>query len=100
MKKTYEEKLKDKEETRTVKAGKAKVEIAYKHQPNVVGPRSKYTGLPIWVGKTEANANGITVVAFCWLNEPYTYDRGRIVTTGRLMKELGLPTSLAEQVKD
>ena len=106
MKKTYEEELKDKKEKRTVKTKDGKeVEIEYEHSPNVVGRRSKYTGLPIWVGETSAKGNydggtEVVTVAKCWLNEPFTYNRGRIVSTGRILKQLGLPTELTEQVKD
>jgi hypothetical protein len=104
-KKVYKENIKDATETRTVKTEKGDVKITYEHTPNVVGKRSKYTGLPIWIGTTKASGslNGGTQVeteAKCWLKEPFTYQRGRVVTTGRLLKELGLPTSLAEQVKD
>ena len=81
-----------------------KIDIKYRHRPNAVGPRSNYKGLPIWVGETEATAtldNGteVTAVAKCWLKEPFTYSRGRVVSTGRLLKELGLPTKLAMQVE-
>lgn len=101
MKKQYEEKVKDMKEKRKVKVEAGEdIDIEYKHYPNIVGPRSKYTGLPIWVGKTEATANGTTVNAYCWLKEPYTYSRGRVVTTGRLLKQFGLSTSLAEQVEE
>jgi len=87
-----------------------KLTIKYTHQPNIVGPRSKYTGLPIWIGKTEAHGRIVdqhdkpgfakTSEAFCWLQEPYDYSQARVVTTGRLLKAFNLPTKLAEQVKE
>lgn len=98
--------IENKEETRTIKLEDGKeMKVAYEHRPNVVGPRSDYTGLPIWVGQTFAKGsiNGgteVETVANCWLKEPYTYSRGRVVSTGRLLKQLRQPTSLAEQVKD
>ena len=101
--------IKELKETRTIKADesvglKIDLVIEYHHQPNVVGPRSDYTGLPIWVGKTTAktSVNGgtaIETIAYCWLREPFTYSRGRVVSTGRLLKELEYPTYLAKQVK-
>jgi len=103
--KTYEEVLKDLKEKRTVKTEDGKeVEVQYEHKPNAV-KRSFETGLPIWVGKTIAKGNldggtEIEVEAKCWVNEAYTYSQGRVVSTGRLLKGLHLPTSLAEQVKD
>jgi len=103
-KETYEEVLKDLKEKRTVKTedGK-KVEVQYEHKPNDV-KRSFETGLPIWVGKTIAKGSidggtEIEVEAKCWVNESFTFSQGRVVSTGRLLKQLGLPTSLAEQVK-
>jgi len=104
-KEKYPEYLEELEETRTLQTEKGELEITYKHMPNVVGKRSKHTGLPIWVGTTTAKAsiNGGTAEeteAKCWLNEPFTYSRGRVVSTGRLLKQFGLPTSLAEQVKE
>ena len=102
----YDEVLKDLEEKRTVKTEDGKeVEVEYEHKPNVIGRRSVYTGLPIWVGETTAKGNldggtEVVTVAKCWLREPYTYSRGRIVSTGRILKQLGLPTSLAEQVEE
>lgn len=102
---TYEEVLKDLKEKRTVKTEDGKeVEVQYEHKPNVV-KRSFETGLPIWVGKTIARGNldggtEIEVEAKCWLKEPYTYSRGRVVSTGRLLKQFKLPTKLADQVKE
>jgi len=104
MKRKYE-KVEDKEEARTVKLDDGReLAVTYLHRPNVVGNRSEFTGLPIWVGETVAKASldggtEIETTAYCWLKEPYTYSRGRVVSTGRLLKELHLPTSLAEQVK-
>jgi len=104
-KEIYVESLEDKEEERIVKTEDGKeIAIKYFHKPNVVGRRSVYTGLPIWVGETIAKASidgGTTIEteAKCWLNEPYTYNRGRVVSTGRVLKEFNLSTSLAEQVK-
>lgn len=106
MKEKYEAVLEDREEKRTIKTDDGKeVEVKYKHYPSVVGPRSIHTGLPIWVGKTEANGcldggTQIDVEARCWTHEPYSYSQARVVSTGRLLKQLGLPTNLAEQVKD
>jgi hypothetical protein len=101
MKKIYKENLKDKKEEKVVKAEDNKeIVVQYKHYPNVVGKRSVYTGLPIWVGKTEAEANGIKAEAKCWVGEPYSYDQARVVVTGRILKQMGLPTKLAEQVRD
>lgn len=105
-KEKYEVNLKEKQETRTVVTkDKKKLEIEYSHLPNVVGPRSAYTGLPVWVGETTAKGNldggtEVETIANCWLKEPFTYSRARVVSTGRLLKQLHLPTSLAEQVKD
>jgi len=105
-KEIYEAELKEKEETRTVKIQEGEeLLVEYLHEPNIVGLRSVYTGLPIWVGRTTAKASKddgtvIEDVANCWLKEPYTYSRGRVVSTGRLLKQLRLPTLLAEQVKD
>jgi len=106
MKEKYIAVLEDREEERVLKTEDGKeVEIKYEHYPSVVGPRSVYTGLPIWVGKTEANGcldggTSIDVEARCWTHEPYSYSQARVVSTGRLLKQLGLPTKLAEQVKD
>lgn len=106
MKKEYETVFEDLKEKRVLKVGdKKEIEVKYEHRPNVVGPRSKSNGLPIWVGETTATGNldggtEITAQAKCWLKEPYDYSQARVVATGRLLKQLGLPTSLAEQVKD
>ena len=106
MKQEYEQHLKDKtEENGAVKLDGEKVlEIKYTHYPNVVGPRSRYKGLPIWVGKTEAvgtiDGEVKKVESMCWVNEPFTYERARYVCTGRLLKAFGLPTSLADQIKE
>jgi len=100
MKKEYKEDLEDVQETCIIDAGNGKkIEIDFSHFPNVAGKRSKFTGLPIWVGKTKARALGVEAVALCWVKEPYSYERGRYVTAGRILKKLGLPTSLAEQVR-
>jgi len=101
----YKEYIEDKKEKRKIETPEGVLEIEYQHYPNLVGRRSKYNGLPIWVGKTHAKAshNGGTTVeteAKCWLKEPFTYSRARVVSTGRLLKQLNLPTSLAEKVKD
>jgi len=86
-------------ETRVIKTQKGKeIEIKFVHNPNV-GRRSIITGMPIWSGQTTAEANGIKVDAKCWAKEPFTYARARVVTTGRILKKMGLPTILAEQVK-
>jgi len=104
-KEKYVESLEDKEEERIVKTEDGKeIIIEYFHKPNVVGNRSVCTGLPIWVGETIAKASidggtEIETVAKCWLNEPYIYSRGRVVSTGRILKQFKLPTSLVEQVK-
>ncbi len=98
--KLYVEVLEDVQETRTIDAGVKKIEIKFSHYPNVVGTRSKFTGLPIWVGKTVANAPGATGESLCWVNEPYSYAWGRVVATGRVLKKLGLPTDLAEQARE
>lgn len=78
-------------------------DIFYTHYPNYVR-RSKYTGLPSVVGKTEATIKGNTgktykAEATCWLMEPFTFERGEHVVTGRLLKQIGLPTILASEVK-
>ena len=104
MKKKYETKLEEKEEKRTIYVEKKELLVTFYHNPNVVGPRSTHTGLPIWVGETVAKGSldGGTVVetiANCWVNEPYTYTRARVVSAGRLLKQLKLPTELAEQMK-
>lgn len=88
------------EETRVVKTQEGReIEVKFVHDPNV-GRRSIYNGMPIWTGQTTAEANGIKVDAKCWAKEPFTYSRARVVTAGRLLKKMGLPTDLAEQVKD
>lgn len=104
MKEKYEAKLEAKEEKRTIFVGEKELSLKFYHNPNVVGPRSEHTGLPIWVGETVAKGNldggtEVETVAYCWTNEPYTYSRGRVVSTGRLLKQLGLPTLLTDQVK-
>lgn len=100
----YETHLRDVDEKREIKIPKQKtVVIEFHHRPNEVGPRSKYTGLPIWVGRTKAEAsNGnkfAEAEAFCWTFEPYDYSQARVVVAGRILKKMKLPTSLAEQVK-
>jgi hypothetical protein len=98
-------------EERDIKLESGKtLNIKYTHHPNIVGPRSKYTGLPIWVGKTEALGRLVdqndkpgfakSSEAFCWLQEPYDYSQARVVTTGRLLKAFNQSTKLADQVKD
>jgi len=81
-----------------------KLIITFDHKPNIVGPRSEYNGLPIWIGKTIATAkfDGKTIKkeAFCWLNEPFQYEQARVVCAGRILKAAKLPTALSEQVKD
>ena len=101
----YESNLKDLKEERSLSVEDKKIAIKYKHYPNIVGPRSEYHGVPIWVGKTEAEAfiEGKTVAtaeARCWLYEPFSYSQARVVVTGRLLKKIHLPTKLAEQVKE
>lgn len=78
-------------------------DLKYIHFPNYV-QRSKYTGLPISVGKTVAKIKGnkgntYKAEAKCWVMEPFTLERGEYVVTGRLLKKIGLPTNLAENVK-
>ena len=105
-KKVYEQNLEDTEEKKIIKTDEGtEILVTFQHYPNIVGPRSKYTGLPIWVGKTVASAtlNGGTsheVEAKCWTHEPFDFSQARVVSAGRLMKEFNLPTLLAEQVKD
>ena len=103
-KKQYETHLQDVDEKRTINVQKQKtVVIEYHHRPNEVGPRSTYTGLPIWVGKTMAEASfgkeHAEAVAYCWMFEPFDYSQARVVVTGRILKKLKFSTSLAEQVK-
>lgn len=99
-KEIYEENLKDLKEVRKIEVDGKEIEIQYRHKPNVVGKRSKFTGLPIWVGYTEAECNGKKAQAKCWVGEPYTYSQARVVVTGRILKQMKLPTELAEQVRD
>ena len=106
MKEKYIAVLEDLTETRTIKISDGKaIEVTYKHYPNIVGSRSIHTGLPIWVGKTEASGcldggTDQTVEARCWLSEPYSYAQARVIAAGRLLKQLGLPTKLAEQARE
>ncbi len=106
MKEKYTAVLEDREEKRIVKTEDGKeIEVKYKHYPNAVGPRSVFKGLPIWIGKTEASGcldgeKKYYVDARCWTNEPFSYSQARVVSTGRLLKILKLPTSLAEQVRE
>ena len=100
----YEEKYEDK----IVRKGKLEhvgkvYDITYTHYPNCVR-RSKYTGLPVAVGKTEATIKGnggktYKAEAECWTLEPFTLERGELVVTGRLLKKIGLKTELAKDVK-
>jgi len=102
--KIYDAILQDKDEKRVIETSGHKMVIEYHHRPNHVGPRSTYTGLPIWVGYTKAEASdGKSFAedeAKCWTDEPFNYSQARIVVTGRLLKKLNLPTSLAEQIKE
>lgn len=96
----YESNLKDLKEERHVHTEDKEIVIKYEHQPSIVGPRSEYHGLPIWVGKTNAEAfvNGKSIAkveAKCWSSEPFTYSRARVVTTGRILKKLKLPRDIA-----
>jgi hypothetical protein len=104
QKEIYEANLKDLQESRKINTFMGELTIDYTHEPNVVGERNTYTGLLIWVGKTTAkttvNGKVYETVAKCWVNEPFTYSRARIVATGRLLKKVMLPTSIADQVKD
>jgi len=110
MKEKYNDILEDIEELGVINVNQdEKIDISFSHHPNVVGPRSKYTGLPIWVGLTVATAvlrddagvqDKCQTKAFCWINEPFDYSRARIVTAGRALKIFGYPTKLADQVKD
>ena len=106
MKKKFEKiYFEDKKDERVINVDKkTKLKIEYEFKPNEVGPRNSQTGLLIWVGKTIAKAslNGGTekeVEAKCWIRDPYSMEIGREVVTGILLKELELPTKLAEQVK-
>lgn len=103
MNKKYEEYVEEKTETREINTKRGKLVIEYKHMPNVV-KRSQYTGLPVWIGKTEATGtlNGGTAIdteAKCWAHEPWDFSRARVVTTGRILKQLNLPTCWADLVK-
>lgn len=96
----YEANLRDLQEERKIHTTENEIIIRYEHQPNSVGPRSEYTGLPVWVGRTlaEAFVNGKSVArveAKCWMYEPFNYSQARIVSTGRILKKLKLPTDLA-----
>ena len=96
----------NKEDERVINVDeKTKLKIEYEFKPNEVGPRNSQTGLLIWVGKTKAKAslNGGTakeVETKCWIRDPYNMEIGREIVTGLLLKELHLPTLLADQVKD
>lgn len=103
-KRQYETSLRDLDEKRTLKVPRLKtLVIEYHHRPNHVGPRSTYTGLPIWVGYTKAEAsdgkNFAEAEAKCWTDEPFDYSQARVVVTGRILKQLKLSTAWAEQVK-
>jgi hypothetical protein len=106
-KEQYETHLQDVDEKREIKIPSTQktLVIHFHHRPNEVGPRSTYTGLPIWVGRTKAEANGVGLnfveaEAFCWTLEPFDYSQARVVVAGRILKKLKLPTSLTEQVKE
>lgn len=104
QKEMYEANLKDLKEARKIKTFMGELTIEYSHEPNVVGERNNYNGLLIWVGKTTAkttvNGKVYESVTKCWVNEPFTYSRARIVATGRLLKKIMLPTEIAEQVRE
>lgn len=99
MKQNYEANLRDLQEERKVHTSDKDIVIKYDHRPNEV-KRSIYSGLPVWIGKTTAEAfvNGksiATAEAKCWENEAFSYSQARVVVTGRLLKKLKLPTDLA-----
>lgn len=85
-----------------LKVGKEVYKIEYTHYPNFVR-RSAYTGLAHVVGKTHAklttNGTVYETEAECWIMEPFTFERGEEVATGRLLKQMNLPTILAKEVK-
>lgn len=100
----YKEKYEEKIERKGTLEHMEKVyDIEYTHFPNYV-QRSRYTGLPTSVGKTvaeikEKSGKTYKAEAKCWVMEPFTFERGEYVVTGRLLKQIGLPTSIAENVK-
>ena len=100
----YVEIYKDKIETekRVTHQGKAIV-IKFTHFPNYVR-RSHFHGLPVVVGRTDADVvigkTPFHAEARCWALEPFDIGRGEYVATGRLMKKIGLPTGLADQLQE
>ena len=77
-------------------------QLEYTHYPNFV-KRSPFTGLAHVVGKTHVKARTDGTVyeaeAECWVMEPFTFERGEEVSTGRVLKVMGLPTTLVKEVK-
>ena len=75
--------------------------IQYAHFPNYVR-RSEFNGRPIIVGRTwaycEVDGVKFEVLADCWVKDAFTPEKGEYVTTGRLLKKMGLPTILADQL--
>jgi len=96
----YKEKLEySTEEIRSIIADNQEIEIRYLFEPNIVGPRSKYTGLPIWIGRTTATHGTTGVEIHCAREEPFDVDQAIYIATGKLLKKMNLSTKLAEQVK-
>jgi len=97
----YKEKLEySTEEVRTILVEEGqRMEIRYVFEPNIVGPRSKYTGLPIWIGRTIATSGKQGVEIYCAREEPFDVDQAIYIATGKLLKKMNLPTQLADQVK-
>jgi hypothetical protein len=85
--------------TGTVRANGELITITFMHYPNYV-KRSAFTGLARSVGRTVASTTRKgtfhSVDTACWVMEPFTFERGEYVSTGRLMKLFGLPTSYAD----
>jgi hypothetical protein len=102
-KEMYETTYKDKIVRKgSLKLGDTVYQLEYTHYPNFV-KRSPYTGLPRVVGKTHVKMVGdgtsYEQEAECWVMEPFTFERGEFVSTGRVLKSMGLPTSFAKEVK-
>jgi len=86
----------------TIKTENMEINIVFIHNPSI-GERSPYNGKALWLGDTTANTKvgniSYTAHAKCWIGEPFSYSRGRYISTGRILKEIGLDTKLAKQVR-
>ena len=76
--------------------------ITLLHFPNYVR-RSHFHGLPVVVGRTEADVvrGGVSThaEARCWALEAFDMSRGEYVSAGRVLKKLGFPTDLVDRMQ-